>query len=568
MPHQSDADYRLLIQECVSWKEYVADLDGPWCSFVDLYTQGSALAIQDLSNDLQALDSAHPDSLLCVLLLPETAAYLTASLPDGVYCKLWIAVAAETKFSGLEKLQSNHIALLVLSGSGASLRHAKTRIEYTICPSCGKTTKDYGGKKHTYNSYGTLMSDVWRDIVVRAGEHPSAVVDRLQDLFASNGREVLVVQNDNNDLNCHSGDSFAMPVDLSRPAWKSTKGNKIGAADLRVGDCLEIMEGIDDNSVDFAFADPPYNIDKKYDRWNDSLDIQDYFSWCDKWIAEMFRIVKPGGAVAVINIPQWSARHADFMSSVGFFHDWIVWEGLSLPVRQIMPAHYGIVVYTKGETRLLPGYSNYQNEYADLSSQIEWYCSRASCLKRRVKNGECDRQVSTNLWHDIHRLKHNSRRVDHPCQLPPLLMRRLISWYTYPGETVLDPFNGAGTTTLTSVQMGRNAIGIEMSSEYHKLAVSRHKEIDLGLDPFRKAERKLEAKNSRVERMPKRKYIVPKKTLQLDVRSIALDIGRMPSRDDVQRYSKYPIKYFDEYFISWGEVCAAVRNDGMTEDRR
>ncbi len=67
--------------------------------------------------------------------------------------------------------------------------------------------------------------------------------------------------------------------------------------------------------------------------------------------------------------------------------------------------------------------------------------------------------------------------------------------------------------------------------------------------------------------MPPRTYEIPKKTLQLEVRRVAKLLNKLPNRDEVIRYGKYPIKYYDEYFVSWGEVCAAARHDGMTEEK-
>ena len=146
-------------------------------------------------------------------------------------------------------------------------------------------------------------------------------------------------------------------------------------------------------------------------------------------------------------------------------------------------------------------------------------------------------------------------------------MYRLISIFTEPEEVVLDCFNGAGTTTLSAHQMGRQYIGIELSEKYYNIAQTRHEEIRQGIDPFRKAERKLTEKNSRVARMPQQTYEVPKKTLQLEVRRVAQQLGKLPSRDDMIKHGKYPIRYYDDYFASWGEVCAATRHDGMTETK-
>ena len=196
----------------------------------------------------------------------------------------------------------------------------------------------------------------------------------------------------------------------------------------------------------------------------------------------------------------------------------------------------------------------------------QWYCVRASCVKKRNVTRITDRQPIGNLWWDIHRLKHNSKRVDHPCQLPPSLMNRLIHTFTKEGDFVLDPFNGAGTTTLTAEMLGRKFIGIELSAQYHAIAEQRHSGLKQGVDPFAKNDATPKAKNSRVSRLKKRKYEVPKKTLQVEVKEIAIKLGRRPDREDVIRLSRYPIRYFDEYFIDWGEVCSAVGDKGMTEE--
>jgi site-specific DNA-methyltransferase (adenine-specific) len=238
-------------------------------------------------------------------------------------------------------------------------------------------------------------------------------------------------------------------------------------------------------------------------------------------------------------------------------------------VRLIMPAHYGILSFSKGKARDLPGMIRDRgaDAMADqaLRSMPEFYCLRAACIKAHpISRSQADHPLG-DLWHDIHRLKHNSKRVDHPCQLPPLLMRRLIGLYTNQSESVLDPFNGAGTTTLVASQMRRGAIGFELSPEYHHIAQARHADLARGVDPFAPQLSTPKAKNSRVERLPKRQYLVPKKVLQLEVREIAKQLGRLPTRDDVAKMSKHPLAYFDDYFVSWGEVCAAARNGGMSE---
>lgn len=508
------------------------------------------------------------ESIVALLTTPEDAAHLAGGHLNA-RVMLWVALrtAGDAIAAKRTHLPRRHAALLVLSRSKEPLRHTKTRIAYTICPACDRTTKDYGGKKHTYDPFGTLMSDVWRDIVWDPSA-PDAVVGRLRDLFGlapwTRLHHVVVTPPAARlarDAGCLG----------PRPPVAGADAAPLGQARLLTGDCIELLNAMPPDSIDFAFADPPYNIDKKYDAWDDAMDSREYFAWCDRWLDAMLRVLKPGRTLAVLNIPQWTARHFAFLANRARFQDWIAWEGLSLPVRMIMPAHYAIACFTKGAPKPIPGLVRKRHARLDaeaLSALRDNFCGRADCVRTRRALRVADREACSDLWWDIHRLKHNSRRVDHPCQLPPMLMRRLIALYTNPGEMVLDPFNGAGTTTLCAVLHGRNAIGIDLSQPYTDLAGARHDELARGADPFSRRDAVPRSKNSRVRRIGSTEYAVPKKRLQLEVREIARRIGHIPSRDEVARLSTFPIRYFDDYFVSWGEVCAAARHAGMDDRSR
>jgi hypothetical protein len=558
-------------------------------------------------------DRLGPQATLVTLGELVDLVQVQSAMPPAVRYQHWVVIKRTLpRTVNTRSLPNYHFGALIHSKYDQSLRHAKTRIKYTYCPACDRTTKDYGGKKHTYHHYGTLISDVWSDIPCDLEGDISPIINRFQDLFGIESyRELLV-------LDCRMMSFERVPLKYGvKPEWteKFVDGKErlqeyetkphlasqasflqhpdydllgdeaeIKATDDRLspdfvnrvlhGDCLEWLYKIPDDTIDFVFADPPYNLGKKYIGYTDDLEIREYFDWCDLWIAELTRVLKPGRTLALLNIPLWAVRHFLFMDTILQFQNWIAWDALAFPVRFIMPAHYAILTFTKGKSRELPGLTGQAGRtdvpgapsaFKSLEPLAEGYCLRARCVRKRQVERTDDRGPLTDLWWDIHRLKHNSRRVDHPTQLPPALMYRLISIFTQPSEVVLDCFNGAGTTTLAAHQLGRRYIGIEKSKKYCELARSRHEEILKGVNPFRKAKRKLTAKNSPVPRMPKRKYEVPKKALQLEVKRVANELGYLPSREELAQYGKYPIKYYDEYFVSWGEVCAAARTTGMSE---
>ena len=533
-------------------------------------TDGDAACSQDAFTQLTSFCQTLPDeATVCVLTTAPDAARLLPYLETALTFHLWIAVKEPLAEGSVNPtiLPERHFALIVLTRYAGTLRHTKTRIQYTYCPACGKTTKDYGGKKHVYHEYGTLMADVWRDFDCAPEKDISPVIDRLRDLFGLEPYRDLEVIDLSACAQLQPKPAPFLVREERLPLEWMQERIPLGSQ-LINADCLTALKELPANSVDFCFTDPPYNLKKRYDHWDDALESREYFAWCDQWLTEMARVLKPGRTLAVLNIPLWAVRHYQHLAKILQFQQWIVWEALGLPVRMIMPAHYSIVCFSKGEPRPLPGLNTQEAPPAEkdaLSPLEEFYCLRASCVAQRRRLATSDRGALSDLWYDIHRLKHNSQRVDHPCQLPPMLMRRLFATYTKPGEMVLDCFDGSGTSSLVAHQMGRRFTGIELSPQYHLLAEQRHGQIARGEDPFAKQEDVPKAKNSQVQRLPKQHYEVSKKTLQLDVRRIARQLGRLPSRQEVEINSPYPMDYYDKYFISWGEVCAAARTTGMSE---
>ena len=523
----------------------------------------SQQVFQKLAAFCANLDS---QATICILTTPPDAARLCLYLVPPLKFQLWVAIKNDQPVIEDEAytLPHEHAALLILTRYSATLIHTKTRIAYTYCPVCGKTTKDYGGKKHLHHVDGTLISDVWRDIKVDLYNNINPVIERLRDLFGLAPYSTLTVLDFCQCSALTHNEQPANEITENHPVV-STKRLR---SRLIQNDCLKALKHIPDNSIDFCFADLPYNLDKKYAGYQDILESQEYFAWCNRWLSELARIVKPGHTCAILNIPFGSIHHFQYLVTVLNFQAWIVWDSLAFPARQIMPAHYAILCFSKGVARPLPDLrEKTENEVVSesLTPLAELFCLRSQCVNRRQISSISDRSSLTDLWHDIHRLKHNARRVDHPCQLPPTLMRRLFSIFTEPEEIILDCFNGTATSTLVAAQMGRRYIGIEMSEKYNLIGLERHSELRQGLDPFRKRTAVPNSKNSTVRRLDGRSYKVSKKTLQLEVKRIAELLGHMPNHDDVARMSQYPIEYYDSYFVSWGEVCAAARTTGMTE---
>ncbi|MGI8556205.1 MAG: DNA-methyltransferase [Pyrinomonadaceae bacterium] len=237
---------------------------------------------------------------------------------------------------------------------------------------------------------------------------------------------------------------------------------------ITTGDCLELFKAIPDESIDVTFADPPFNLKKKYTGTKDSLALQDYLSWCEKWIAEMVRVTKPSGSIFVHNIPKWLTYYAGFLNDQADFKHWISWDAPTAPMgKSLQPNHYGILFYAKNAK---------QNKFYELRYPHK-RCRKCGYLHKDYGGKKAllhpFGSLVSDVWTDIHRVKHNKYRDEHPCQLPVHLLERIILMSSDAGDIILDPFSGTGTTALAAKRLGRNYIGFEFDKTYTEIAENK-----------------------------------------------------------------------------------------------
>jgi site-specific DNA-methyltransferase (adenine-specific) len=118
-------------------------------------------------------------------------------------------------------------------------------------------------------------------------------------------------------------------------------------------DCMDLLAAIKAGSIDTVFADPPFNLAKDYGRGKDKDDLKsgEYLDWCRRWMDECVRVLKPGGAMFVYNLPQWAFHLAVHLEQRGLlFRHWIAvsMKGTFPRGRKLYPAHYALLYFTKG----------------------------------------------------------------------------------------------------------------------------------------------------------------------------------------------------------------------------
>jgi len=238
------------------------------------------------------------------------------------------------------------------------------------------------------------------------------------------------------------------------------------------GDCLKLFKNIPDNSIDMTFADPPFNLKKKYTSYYDSLEIQEYLAWCEKWIFEMVRVTKPTGSIFLHNIPKWLTYYASYLNKIANFKHWISWDAPTAPMgKSLQPAHYGILFYTKS----MKNAKIYELRHPHKRDRKQGYLWKDYGGK---KDGlHPFGPLVSDVWTDIHRIKHNAKRDHHPCQLPIHLLDRLILMTTDENDLVLDPFSGTGTTAISAKRLGRNYVGFELDTKYAEISRQKLEQV-------------------------------------------------------------------------------------------
>lgn len=232
---------------------------------------------------------------------------------------------------------------------------------------------------------------------------------------------------------------------------------------LLKGDCLTILPGITGNCIDTVFADPPFNIGKEYgESVNDRRADHEYLEWCQVWIDECIRVLKPGGSFFLYNIPKWNIRLVNFLLDREMhFRDWIVVDiklGLPIPGR-LYPSHYSLLYFTKGKHKTFHNIRTPIKTCRHCGGEIKDYGGHRDAMNPNGVN-------LTGVWSDIPPVRHwkfksKKRKVN---ALSTKLLDRVVEMSTEVGDVVLDPFGGSGTTFAVCDKKGRRWIGIEIES--------------------------------------------------------------------------------------------------------
>jgi modification methylase len=255
-------------------------------------------------------------------------------------------------------------------------------------------------------------------------------------------------------------------------------GSTLPLDQIVAGDCIESLRALPANSVDLVFADPPYNlqleghlhrpdsslVDAVDDDWDKFSSFADYDRFCREWLEECRRILKPNGTIFVIGSYHNIFRVGALMQDLEFWilND-IVWRKANP-----MPNFRGRRFTNAHETLI----------WASRDAQARKYTFNYEALK----GGNEDVQMRSDWYFPLctgaERLKDETGAKAHPTQKPEALLARIILAASQPGDVILDPFFGTGTTGAVAKRYRRHFIGLERDPAYIAAATTRLAEVE------------------------------------------------------------------------------------------
>jgi site-specific DNA-methyltransferase (adenine-specific) len=269
------------------------------------------------------------------------------------------------------------------------------------------------------------------------------------------------------------------PVGVIRPGLYNPAGMPITNQIIQ-GDSIKVLNDGPEGWVDLVFADPPFNIGYLYDGYNDERKADDYLQFSKDWMKAVKRALKPSGSFFLAIGDDYAADLCVIARrELGFnLRNWIIWHYTfgQQPKAKFARSHTHILYFTKHEKDFtfnpdaIRVASARQTTYGDARANPKgklpddvWYLrpQEASAAEEQLFSGESD------TW-NVSRVcgTFKEREGWHGCQMPINVLNRIILSASNPGDIVLDPFNGSGTTCVSAALLNRQYVGIDQSEEY------------------------------------------------------------------------------------------------------
>jgi len=240
------------------------------------------------------------------------------------------------------------------------------------------------------------------------------------------------------------------------------------------GDCIEVLGRVRKPFADLIFADPPFNIGYKYDKYYDRIKSKNYIAWTRAWMEVCRKVLKPHGSFYIAIGDEYAANVKIIADELGLhMRNWIIWHySFGQQMKNKFARSHTHIFYFVADKRDF----TFNDEAVRIISDRQ--------KKYNDKRANPAGKMPDDVWDEYPRICGTfEERTNFPCQMPESLLARIIRVSSKEGDWVLDPFSGSGTTAAVAAKLKRKYTGIELSRQYaeqsrRRLRTARSKGIE------------------------------------------------------------------------------------------
>ncbi|MBF2084768.1 site-specific DNA-methyltransferase [Thermoleptolyngbya sp. C42_A2020_037] len=276
------------------------------------------------------------------------------------------------------------------------------------------------------------------------------------------------------------------PTDISPPPQTFSLQYTHAHGQLYQGDSAAWLTSLATESVDLVFADPPYNV-KKAD-WDNFASQEDYIAWSLEWIAQAARVLKPTGSLYICGFSEILADLKHPASRYFAGCRWLVWHYRNKAnLGQDWGRSHESIIHFRKSRRFRLNLDDVRIPYGAHTLKYPAHPQADSS----AYGGKVDQTGKSRAWlphpsgakpKDVIELPTTcngmGETTPHPTQKPEELLRKLVLAASSPGDIVLDPFSGSGTTLVAAEQLDRRWLGCDLNAEYNQWAIRRLEAVD------------------------------------------------------------------------------------------
>ena len=239
-------------------------------------------------------------------------------------------------------------------------------------------------------------------------------------------------------------------------------------------DCVDAMLRLAIPFIDLTITSPPYNIGKEYET---PLPLGDYLDWCEKWIAEVFRLTNQNGSFW-LNVGYMSISGKAKAIPIAY----LLWDRIKFFLVQEIVWNYGAGVagklfFSPRNEKFLWYIKNEQNYIFNLDDVRDPNIKYPNQKKNGKIKVNPNGKNPTDVWQipkvTSGKNRSSKERTPHPAQFPEAIIERIVKVSSNLEDLVLDPFMGSGTTAVIALKLGRQVLGFEINSHYCQIAGDR-----------------------------------------------------------------------------------------------